>query len=398
MFYTRLWSVSLLFFLALFGKINQLYSLETDSEMHHKICLNMIVKNESHVIKRCLDSVKNLIDYWMIIDTGSTDDTKKIILEELKDIPGQLIERPWKDFGYNRTEALILAKNKAEYLLFIDADDALDCTEDFALPDLTYDAYVLPWVHKSHFQFSYLKPQLVKASLPWHWVGVLHEYLICDRYFSQILLENIRYIYGNDGARSQDPHKYKQACKILEEGLKEEPNNSRYLFYLAESYRCANKKEKALVTYQKSAAMKGWEEEIYWSLLQVAHLQKSLSFPKEEIIKSYLKAFESRPHRPEAVYFLAEMYNQNKQFKNAYHYIKQWLLLPQPEQKDALFSLDWIEQFGLTFQLSICSYYLGFYQESLEACDLLLEMDFLPESFKNQTISNRAFPLQFCKN
>ena len=39
----------------------------------------MIVKNESAVIKRCLDSVKEIIDYWVIIDTGSTDDTKEII-------------------------------------------------------------------------------------------------------------------------------------------------------------------------------------------------------------------------------------------------------------------------------------------------------------------------------
>ena len=38
-----------------------------------KLCLNMIVKNENHVIKRCLDSILLVIDYWVIVDTGSTD-------------------------------------------------------------------------------------------------------------------------------------------------------------------------------------------------------------------------------------------------------------------------------------------------------------------------------------
>ena len=45
------------------------------------VCLNMIVKNESKVVERCLDSVKSLIDYWVIVDTGSDDGTQKVIRE-----------------------------------------------------------------------------------------------------------------------------------------------------------------------------------------------------------------------------------------------------------------------------------------------------------------------------
>src|ERR1700733_3920461 len=49
-----------------------------------KICLNMIVKDESRIIKRCLDSVKPFIDYWVIVDTGSKDGTQKIIKKHMK--------------------------------------------------------------------------------------------------------------------------------------------------------------------------------------------------------------------------------------------------------------------------------------------------------------------------
>ena len=71
------------------------------------------------------ESVTPLIDSWVIVDTGSTDGTQKIIREYLKDIPGNLYERPWVNFSHNRNEALELAKGKADYILFMDADDKL---------------------------------------------------------------------------------------------------------------------------------------------------------------------------------------------------------------------------------------------------------------------------------
>src|SRR5207253_8341109 len=86
------------------------------------ICLVMIVKNEAAVIGRCLDSVKGIINHWVICDTGSTDGTQQVIEESLRGIPGQLEQVPWVDSGHNRTQALKFAKGKADYHLLIDAD------------------------------------------------------------------------------------------------------------------------------------------------------------------------------------------------------------------------------------------------------------------------------------
>ncbi|HBY69284.1 MAG TPA: glycosyl transferase, partial [Flavobacteriaceae bacterium] len=58
------------------------------SKTKPRLCLTMIVKNESAIIKRCLDSVKQHIDYWVIFDTGSTDNTKDLIKDYLSSIPG----------------------------------------------------------------------------------------------------------------------------------------------------------------------------------------------------------------------------------------------------------------------------------------------------------------------
>src|SRR5689334_10374436 len=105
------------------------------------VCLNMIVKDESPVITRCLASVKPWIDYWVIVDTGSKDGTQAVIRDFMKDIPGELHERPWVNFAHNRNEAVSLAKEKGDYLLFIDADEQFVVSGNFDKKNLNGDMY-----------------------------------------------------------------------------------------------------------------------------------------------------------------------------------------------------------------------------------------------------------------
>lgn len=358
--------------------------------MKKSICLNMIVKNESAVIKRCLESIKPLLDYWVIMDTGSTDGTQELIKEILKGIPGELHERPWKNFGESRTEALELAKGKGDYLLFIDADDILEFDGEKKFPHLTADLYQM-W--RGTKEFSYIKPQLVRSTKPWKWIGVTHEYLDCNEPYSTEILQNVRYVSCDGGARSNGTAKFWENIFLLTEGLKKEPHNARYAFYLAESYRDAGEKGKALEWYQKRIDMGGWLEEIFWSKLQIAHLLKEINLPQSAFIESYWDAHRFRPHRAEPLYYLAEIYNNQKEHQKAYQCLKMHAAHPKPTKKDILFNHDWIEQYGLLFQLSICAYYVGNYQEALDACDKLLKIKNLPNHWRTQAEINRTFPL-----
>ena len=85
----------------------------------------MIVKNESKIIVKCLDSVLPFIDYWVICDTGSTDGTQTVIETYFKEkeIEGELYNDVWVDFAHNRTLAFQRVKDKSTYCLVIDADD-----------------------------------------------------------------------------------------------------------------------------------------------------------------------------------------------------------------------------------------------------------------------------------
>lgn len=123
------------------------------------ICLCMIVKDEAPVIRRCLDSVRPLIDRWLIVDTGSADGTQEIVREHFRDIPGDLVERPWRDFAHNRSEALALARPHGAYTLIIDADDAMVVPDGFRWPDLDADSYT---VDIDFGTIRYQRPQLVR--------------------------------------------------------------------------------------------------------------------------------------------------------------------------------------------------------------------------------------------
>lgn len=68
--------------------------------------LVMIVKNENATIATTLDSVKHDIDYWTIVDTGSTDGTQDTVEATMGGIPGQLLSEPFLDFSTTRNFAL----------------------------------------------------------------------------------------------------------------------------------------------------------------------------------------------------------------------------------------------------------------------------------------------------
>lgn len=366
-----------------------------EEPVQQKICLNMIVKNEAKIITRCLDSIKPFISYWVIVDTGSTDGTQEIIQEHMKDIPGELHERPWKNWGETRSVAFDLAKGKGDYILFMDADDILEFDEGFELPELTADLYFM-W--RGTKNYSYLKPQIVKGDISWRWVGVTHEYLTSDTHHSTSILEGVHYTSIDDGAtRSTGIEKYLKNVVLLEEGLKEEPDNSRYAFYLAESYRDSNQPAKALEWYQKRVDMGGWDQETYCAKLQIGHMLHRLGLPKTIVLEAYKNAFGFRPHRVESIYYIAKLYNEMGNHAKAYELLKARNFLPRPAEKDGLFNEDWIERYGILFELSICAYYLGHYEESLDACDALLADESLPEDLRGLTETNRTYPAEKLK-
>jgi len=190
------------------------------------LCLNMIVKNESHIIEKTLHNLIEKIpqiDYYVISDTGSTDETidriKQFFMEH--QISGEIYKDEWKDFSYNRNKALQYALGKSHYLFIFDADDEI--VGNFALPDIQLIYQNLPFdgikfTFKSG-NISYGRLLLIKNCDIWEWKGVLHEYLHCKSKNPKLIACDGDYhiVSGREGSRNKDPLKYKKDAILLED-------------------------------------------------------------------------------------------------------------------------------------------------------------------------------------
>jgi GR25 family glycosyltransferase involved in LPS biosynthesis len=330
----------------------------------------MIVKNESHIICKTFDNILKYvpITYWVISDTGSTDNTIELIKAywKEKNIDGELVEHTWKDFGYNRTKALESAYNKTDYLLIFDADDSFH--GDFKIPVvLNKDSYNL----KFGEGFEYVRPLLVNNRRRWKFVGVLHEFLSCCEpdAVSATIDGNYHVESGRTGNRSQDPKKYEKDAKVLETAFHTEKDTSltdRYAFYCAQSWKDAGEPDNSIMWYKKCLTLNNWYQEKYYSCLMIGNLYKQKG-DNMEALKYWLKTAEYDGERmegiAEAVHLLRE-YGMNLFVCAIYKKYKGYNKRP----KDKLFIDTTKYDSIIEYNASISAYYCGKKEIGMECC------------------------------
>jgi len=268
------------------------------------IGLCMIVKDEAHVIGRCLRSLRDHIDHWVVVDTGSSDGTQELVRELMQGVPGFLLERPWRDFGHNRTEALRAARPHAEYSLVIDADEVLVVPDGFRWPALIADCGFL---RIRTGDLLHWRAALLANRLPWRYRGVLHEYPEAKRGKTHRQITEAEVISYADGGRSRGlspVEKYARDARTLEPALVDEPANARYQTYLAHSYRYSEQFDSALAAYRRRVRLGGCSEDVFASLLWIARLT-SQNGAVDDVIAAYQRAWEFRPSRAEPLAGLA---------------------------------------------------------------------------------------------
>jgi len=341
----------------------------------------MIVKNEAAVIRRCLASVKDIISHWVVCDTGSTDGTTEIIQEMLAGVPGTIHRVPWVNFGFNRTQALELARGKADYRLMIDADEVLNIHGDF-LHKLTADAYLLRFEGDSDYHL----PLLLSDRHDWRYEGVTHEAIPFDPARPWFKLPELSITHHCDGGSRAD--KYERDIRLLTRGIEEEPSNARYHFYLARSYRDLGQFEQALHWYEKRAMMDGWEEEVWTARYQAARMLHQLGRNWPLVQNHYLAAYQARPSRLEPLYHLARYYREMNQFHLGFLFARAIVEAPYPE--DILFVERDIYEFGLPLEYAICCYWLGEHTEAIRVNEAVIANPRTPPHVKEIAAANKV--------
>lgn len=150
------------------------------------ISLCMIVKNEERALRRCLDSVADLADEIVIVDTGSTDATKRIASQ----YTDKIYDFTWTgDFAAARNFAF--EKAGMDYIYCADADEVLDernrqafrLLKETLLPeiDIVQMYYTNQLAHGTIYNYDReLRPKLYKRVRTFRWQGAIHEQVVLD--------------------------------------------------------------------------------------------------------------------------------------------------------------------------------------------------------------------------
>ena len=350
------------------------------------ICLNMIVKNEEEDLPRCLKSVKPYIDYYLISDTGSTDNTVEVIRKCLEGVPGEVLRHKWKDFGHNRELILQEAyKNPdIDYCLFIDADEELFVNNGAF--DNPADAY---YIEKHISDIKCIIPSVINIkSTEWHWSGVVHNDL-SGKPKNTVFVDGYIEAYPGKGGKSSGLSSLKEKAlrdaRLIEKELKKTPNDARYQFFLAQSYYAAGKLRKARNNYIKRMKMGGDRENVYWSMLLAALLEGKLEedFP----ISKFLLAYNYRPTRKEALCEVANYCNQHGLYPLGYMVAKMGYDIPKT--KDVMFVVMSVEDWRMADELAVSAFGTKRYKESRDLCDELLTSGKLPKGEVKRVKRNR---------
>ena len=301
-----------------------------------RIMLIMMIKNESKIIERALQSVAEFVDGIVVCDTGSTDDTVSIVNKYFKTlkIPTKLYKHKWQNFGHNRslsfTETVSFCKSlkwplDKTYGLLLDADQELNVDDDlFDRQDLTESGYNL--LLKTSYNIYHV-PKLINLGKKWRCVGSTHEYWEDpeDEKGPKDIDEDKMYIddIGDGGCKSD---KYERDIRLLTEELKNPINESRTIYYLGQSYFDSDQHEEAIKWFEKRIQYtlnnkivddkNDNTEEVYQAYLKIALSKKELDKP--DLVNAFMKCIELYPKMLEPIYYLMKYYMDLEKWKEAY--------------------------------------------------------------------------------
>jgi tetratricopeptide (TPR) repeat protein len=290
------------------------------------LCLNMIVKNESKIITRLFDSVLSIIDCYCICDTGSTDNTVEIIENYFKDngVSGKVVQEPFKNFCYNRNFALQSCVGMSDYVILLDADMILDVKLFDKKTLITADSFN---IIQGNDSFYYENMRIVKNNGLFKYIGVTHEYIEIPLNTTTTSFDKAIIFIRDIGDGGCKNDKFERDIKLLTDGIKEEPNNARYYFYLANSYHDLGRHSEAIDMYKKRIEFGGWKEEVWYSYYRIG-----LSYMKQnnhsDALWYWMEGYEYYPERLEGLYEIMNYYRikcKNKLAFTIYNMCKQYL-------------------------------------------------------------------------
>ncbi len=219
-----------------------------------KLSACMIVKNEAAMLKRSLDSIQNLVDEIIVVDTGSTDETVEIA----QTFNAKIFHYPWEhDFSKHRNQSILYATG--DWILIIDADEAMDTTStspkalkqrlgkagkkinafSVTMADKNQDGEVVNRIKRE---------RIFRNNAGMHYEGIVHNRPVYKGEPQPIDLTLFHYGYALSEDEMQARHA--RTVDLLERRIKQNPNDLHAFFYLSQLYTAMHQHDKGLESAQ----------------------------------------------------------------------------------------------------------------------------------------------------
>lgn len=358
------------------------------------ICLVMLVEDNAATIENCLKSVLGVVNCISICDIGSHDESISILNQFMNNnqIPGEIHKDQWFDFGYNRTQAMEIAKKTLQnhgfsleksYILMIDPEMQIHISDFFHKESLNQDAYLI-LEQCVPLGFCTYNIHLLRASLPWQCIGKANEYWSCEQPYTFAELPSLKI---------EEPQiiltKLERKANLLKEALISDPNNARYLLYLAQTQAALRQYPEAIENLRKYLPLSGGGEETWFCKLMMGQCYEQIG-GWDQALYWYLEAFQSNPDRAESLQKVATYYRLRGMNDLACLFAKHGSRIPFHENFK-ISTIPPLYDYQFFEELSIAAFYTRFREDGRQANLQLMLKKNVPDYIKNQAYYNQLF-------
>lgn len=342
------------------------------------IGLVMIIKNEEKRITVTFDTVKDIVDAFIIFDTGSTDNTVDIVKNycvqnkiNLYMISGQFV-----DFSVSRNHVLDYADTiDVHYILMLDCNDELQHGENLRKwAILGHKESVNGFLMTQHWfsgtDTKYFNVRCVKNRQGWRYKGRVHEYI--DREGEKNCLQIDDIIIYQDRTKDDDKSlkRFSRDKILLLEDYRQNPTEPRTLFYLAQTCQCLQQYDEALYYSKLRTELAGFEEEVFQSYMRCGDCLINMNADWSDILPWYIKAF-AHTSRAEPLVRIGQYYILQQKWETAFMFLRQACELSYPKailfvNADSYNYLRW-------HLLAVCASHIGQMDIGQFACEKALE-------------------------
>lgn len=284
------------------------------------ISLCMIVKNEEAILDRCLSSINEIVDEIIIVDTGSTDNTKNIAYK----YTDKVFDFEWvQDFSKARNYSF--SKATKDYILWLDADDVILKEDYIKLEQLkrnmdgSVDIYMLNYNYSQdelgNCTVMQKRERILKREKNYQWISPIHEVIVPT---GNIVEADITVTHKKEEIKDLERN-LKIFKKMIEDGKqlddRQEYAYAKELYYLHYFEEAKERYEQFIEKYKDN--YKNIVDYMNSAIVELCECYKILNESEEKRLELLFLMLRNTKPIPECCCKIGDIFLDKKEYKTA---------------------------------------------------------------------------------